>query len=190
MFHVEDVSVTTTPPDAAERDRIDARIGRWAEEIPGLDLATEAITQRIYVLQRYLERSLAETSARFGLGVGEYRVLSVLSGAGPPYRMSPSRLSSSCVLSSGAMTNRLDNLERAGLVERLPDPTDRRALQVALTDAGKRLWDEMVGVQAEREALVASTLDNAEKEQLNTLLRRLVLAFEREHGPLKKTPPA
>ncbi len=173
-----------------KRDRVDSRIGRWAEEIPGVDLAVEAITQRIHLLHRGLERNLAETTERFDLGVGEYAVLTMLRGSGAPYRMSPSRLADWCVLSSGAMTNRLDNLERQGLVERIPDPDDRRSVQVALTEAGHRRWDEAAGLAAEREALVAATLDNEEKEQLNALLRRLVLAFESEHGPIKKTPPA
>jgi DNA-binding MarR family transcriptional regulator len=83
------------------------------------------------------------------------------------------------------MTNRLDNLEQEGLVERVPHPDDRRSVQVAPTEKGSRLWDEASGTAAARESLVASTLDPDEKVQLNALLRRLVLAFEREIGPLK-----
>ena len=170
----------------AERDRVDERLERWAEEIPGLDLPTEAITQRVHMLHRAFERGLAETSERFGLTVGEYMVLAMLTGSGEPYRMSPSRLSESCILSSGAMTNRLDNLEEAGLVERVPDPDDRRSIQVALTAKGHRLWDKMAGLAAAREALVTSALDEDEKEQLNALLRRLVHSYERQFGPIKK----
>ncbi len=170
----------------AERDRVDARIGRWVDEIPGLDLPTEAITQRVHLINRGLERALSEVTEGFGLSVGEYMVLTMLRGQGEPYRLSPSRLSDWCVLSSGAMTNRLDNLEQAGLVKRVPDPDDRRSVQVTLTKKGHKLWDEMAGTAAAREALIASALDEDEKEQLNALLRRLVIAFEREVGPLKK----
>jgi DNA-binding MarR family transcriptional regulator len=83
-------------------------------------------------------------------------------------------------LSSGAMTNRLDRLETAGLVRRLPDPSDRRALQIELTEAGWQAWQDSVGVQAQKEELVASALNDAEKEKLNGLLRRLMLQFEGE----------
>jgi DNA-binding MarR family transcriptional regulator len=82
------------------------------------------------------------------------------------------------------MTNRLDRLQEAGLVRRLPDPDDRRALQVELTDAGWQAWQDSVGVQAQKEALVASALAPDEKEQLNALLRRLMLEFERQTGKL------
>jgi DNA-binding MarR family transcriptional regulator len=172
------------------RDRVDARIGRWVDEIPGLDLPTEAITQRVHLINRGLDKALSEVTEGFGLSVGEYMVLTMLRGQGEPYRMSPSRLADWCVLSTGAMTNRLDNLEQAALVKRVPDPEDRRSVQVTLTKKGHKLWDEMAGTAAAREALIASALDEDEKEQLNALLRRLVLALEREVGPLKKTPPS
>jgi DNA-binding MarR family transcriptional regulator len=177
---------TKTP--TAESDRVDARVLRWVDEIPNLDLATEAITQRIHLIDRGLERSMSEVTEGFGRTVGEYKVLTMLRGQGEPYRLSPSRLADWCVLSTGAMTNRLDNLEQDGLVERIPDPTDRRSVHVTLTKKGHALWEEMAGIAAAREALIASTLDEDEKEQLNALLRRLVLAFEREVGPLKKAP--
>jgi DNA-binding MarR family transcriptional regulator len=105
-------------------------------------------------------------------------VLGALRSAGEPYRRSAGALASVLDLSSGAMTNRLDRMESAGLVRRLPDPDDRRGVKVELTDKGMRLWHESVGVQAQKEALLASALTAKEKEQLNGLLRRLVLAFE------------
>jgi DNA-binding MarR family transcriptional regulator len=77
------------------------------------------------------------------------------------------------------MTNRLDRMEEAGLIRRLPDPEDRRAVQVELTEAGRRAWDDTISVQAAKEALVAEALDGDEKRQLNDLLRRLMLEFER-----------
>jgi DNA-binding MarR family transcriptional regulator len=82
-------------------------------------------------------------------------------------------------LSSGAMTNRLDRLEQAGFVRRVPDPDDRRGVLVELTDAGRRVWEESVSAQAAKESLIAAALDKDEKRQLNALLRRLMLEFER-----------
>ena len=86
------------------------------------------------------------------------------------------------------MTNRLDNLEEAGFVRRLPDPDDRRSLQVELTKKGRSVWQQTAQLQADKEAKVTSALDENEKAQLNVYLRRLVLAFEREVGPLHKGP--
>ena len=80
------------------------------------------------------------------------------------------------------MTSRLDKLEHADLVRRLPDPDDRRGIQVELTEKGLETWRKSVGVQARKEALIASALGEDEKEQLNALLRRLMLAFERGEG--------
>jgi DNA-binding MarR family transcriptional regulator len=77
------------------------------------------------------------------------------------------------------MTNRLDRLEEAGFVRRLPDPDDRRSIQVELTDEGHRLIDESIGAQAAKEGVIASTLDDVERKELNALLRRLMLAVER-----------
>jgi DNA-binding MarR family transcriptional regulator len=85
-------------------------------------------------------------------------------------------------LSSGAMTNRLDRLEQAGLVRRLRDPDDRRGIQVELTNKGKGLYEDAIGVQGRKESLVAAALTNTEKKQLNALLRRLMIEFERAEG--------
>jgi DNA-binding MarR family transcriptional regulator len=77
------------------------------------------------------------------------------------------------------MTNRLDRLEEAGLVRRLPDPEDRRGVLVELTEAGHRAWEDGLGAQGANEALVAAALTKEEKKQLNALLRRLMREFER-----------
>jgi DNA-binding MarR family transcriptional regulator len=82
-------------------------------------------------------------------------------------------------LSSGAMTNRLDRLEEADLVRRLPDPEDRRSVVVELTDHGRETIQKMVGAQAQKEALMAMSLSAREQKQLNGLLRKVMLEFER-----------
>jgi DNA-binding MarR family transcriptional regulator len=110
-------------------------------------------------------------------------VLHNLRRAEPRYRSTPGKLSDRLGLSSGAMTNRLDRLEAEGLVRRLPDPNDRRSVVVELTDEGLQRWREATGRQARVEADIASTLDDREKTQLDSLLRRLLIQFEkREPG--------
>jgi DNA-binding MarR family transcriptional regulator len=84
------------------------------------------------------------------------------------------------------MTNRLDNMERRGVIRRIDDPDDRRGVIIELTDEGRRLWDEAVGAQAEKEAVVGLALTLEEREELNDLLRRLMHVFEAEHGPVRK----
>jgi DNA-binding MarR family transcriptional regulator len=176
-------SATATPAPPAE-DHVDRMLVIWKHELPDLDLDTEGIVERIQKLQRYLDRAMNETLAEFKLDRGEWWLLGALRRSGPPYRQSPGKLAEDIGLSSGAMTNRLDRLEAAGLIRRLPDPDDRRALKVELTDAGWQAWQDSVGAQARKEALVASALDQEEKEQLNALLRRLMLEFERQAGTL------
>jgi DNA-binding MarR family transcriptional regulator len=80
-------------------------------------------------------------------------------------------------LSTGAMTNRLDRMEQAGLIRRLPDPNDRRGTLIEPTDAGHAAWDKTASTQARREALIAAALAPAEREELHGLLRTLMRAF-------------
>lgn len=159
--------------DPVPPDVIDERLVVWGREMPGLDLEVEGIVERLYRLGRHLERTHEETLERFGISWGEFRVLGVLRYEGSPYRASPGKLSSICELSSGGMTARLDKMERAGLVQRQPDPNDRRGVLVELTDTGSRLWQEAVAAQAEREQAFAAALTQAEQHELNDLLRRL-----------------
>ena len=166
------------------RDNVDRMLEVWKHELPDLDLATEGIVERIQKLNKFLDRAMNETLAEFDLDRGEWRLLGALRRSGPPYRRSPGQLADDLGLSSGAMTNRLDRLEAAGLLRRLPDPDDRRGLKVELTDAGWRAWQDSTGAQAQKEALVASALNPAEKEELNGLLRTLMLEFERQTGKL------
>ena len=80
------------------------------------------------------------------------------------------------------MTSRLDRLEQSGYIRRLPDPEDRRGVVVELTDEGMAAWDKAAGIQGRKEAFFASALTKAEQQQLNALLRKLMLAFEANEG--------
>jgi DNA-binding MarR family transcriptional regulator len=183
-LQVENPSVARTPT-VTEPDQVDANLEVWGRELPHLDLETEGVVERIYKLERHVDATMRETLDAFDLSYGEYKLMMHLRYVGPPYRGKPGKLAKHLGLSTGAMTNRLDNMERRGLLRRLDDPEDRRGVIVELTKEGKALWDEAVGAQAEKESIVASALDEAERRQLNELLRRLMNAFERQHGPLK-----
>jgi DNA-binding MarR family transcriptional regulator len=179
MEYVTDMARARSGPTGQQTDHVDRALEDWTRELPELDTTVEGIVARIHSLSRYIHRSMDETASTTGLSYGEWGVLGMLRRPGPPYRRSPGQLAKHAGLSGPAMTNRLDRLEEAGLVRRLPDPEDRRAVQVELTDAGHRAWEDSVGVQAAKETLITSAALNAkERDQLNDLLRRLLVAFE------------
>ena len=175
--------MTTTTKATAERDHVDAFLDSLRETLPNIDLEVEGIVDRIGGLNRRIKRMLEETLVDHGLTWGEWKTLGhLLRKCGPEHRCSPGELAQYEELSSGAMTNRLDQLENAGFVRRLRDPQDRRGIPVELTAAGQKAYEEATNTQAAKEALVASALNEREKKDLNALLRRLMLTFEAMEG--------
>jgi DNA-binding MarR family transcriptional regulator len=170
---------------AAERDHVDRFLDSIREELPDLDLTVEGIVDRINGLSRRIKRMMDETLTERDMSWGEWKVLGLLRRS-PGARRSPGYLAVHAELSSGAMTNRLDNLEKRGLIRRLPDPNDRRGVHVELTEAGQKAYEESTAAQAAKEALIASALNAKEKDELNTLLRRLMLVAEQLDAT---TPP-
>ncbi len=165
----------TTPDEGF--DHLDEMLLVWGREIPDLDPVAEGIVERIQILAKGFDRSMDETLVQFGLDRRAYHLLGRLRSYGPPYRRSPGQLAADMRLSSGAMTNRLDRMEAAGLIRRLPDPNDRRGTLVEPTEEGHATWDKTVGTQARREAMIASVLDEADRAALHRLLRHLMRAF-------------
>jgi DNA-binding MarR family transcriptional regulator len=162
----------------AETDRVDELLEQWAPKLPPIDLDIEGAVQRIQWIYKLIERQMEETLGEHELSHGEWKILRELAMEDPPYRSSPGRLARREGLSSGAMTNRLDQLEKAGLVRRLPDPDDRRALKVELTDKGHKLWADTLSVQASKEARLAEALGERELTQLNKLLRKVLSGLD------------
>jgi DNA-binding MarR family transcriptional regulator len=174
---------TVTRVSVPTQDHVDRFLESIRDELPSdVDLTVEGIVDRIMGLHRRIKRLMEDTLSERDLTWGEWKVLGFLVHAGPPYHRSPGYLAERAEVSSGAMTNRLDRLEEAGFIRRLPDPADRRGVQVELTEAGRTIYEESTVTQAAKEALIASALNDREKEQLNGLLRRLMLAAERLDG--------
>jgi DNA-binding MarR family transcriptional regulator len=163
-----------------EEDRVDRLVGQWRDERPDLDLDTMALVARLLTVARLIERRIAAMAAEQGLTQGEGDVLFTLRRAGPPYRLSPSRLAESLLVSSGAMTNRLDRLEERGLVRRIPNPSDRRSLAIELTAKARRLVEELVGEHVAREQRMMEPLSRSERKQLQGLTRKLLAHLEPE----------
>lgn len=169
--------VPDAPSAEAGRDSLDEKLVVWAREIPDLDPLTEGIVERIQKLAHGFDESLAITLAEFRLDRREFQLLMKLRSFGAPYRRSAGMLADDLRLSTGAMTNRLDRMEAAGLIRRLPDPSDRRGTLVEPTEAGHAAWDEAIGTQARREAMIAAVLTEEERQELHRLLRRLMRGF-------------
>lgn len=167
-------------------DAIDERLAFWVAQVPALDYATEGIVERIEILANAFDRSLEQTLAETGLDRRGYKLLMKLRRVGPPWRRSPGELASELRLSSGTMTHRIDKMEAAGLIRRLPDPDDRRGTLIEPTDAGHAIWERAIGTQGAREAAIASVLRPADREELHRLLRELMRAFpdaDKHHVP-------
>lgn len=167
----------------AQKDSID----RWIQEhawveFPELDLEVEGIVNRLNVLSKYLKKSFDETASEAGINKGELDVLKLLRRKDGDNTMSPSHLAERLALSSGAMTNRLDRLEAQGLIERLPDPTDRRGVLVNLTEKGDEIFHTAIERQIEKEKDLFEPLSPAERTKLSNLLRKLIA--EIENSPL------
>lgn len=162
---------------APARDHVDEMLDVWVREIPDLDKLTEGIIERIQILNWNFNQSLDEVLEEYDLDRREFGLLGKLRRHGPPYQASAGRLAADLRLSSGAITNRLDRMEAAGLIRRLPDPSDRRGTLVEPTEKGHAAWDATVGASARREAAALAVLTAREKEQLHDLLRDLMQSF-------------
>jgi DNA-binding MarR family transcriptional regulator len=170
-----------------EDDYVERILNQWLLQRPDLDMSPVGIVGRTYRLTRVLERALSETFDNANLNRGGFDVLAALRRAGAPHQLSPTELHNSLLITSGAMTNRIDRLEEAGLVKRLPAPDDRRALLISLTDEGKRLVDSVTTDLAKAEHQLLKALSQAEQRDLARLLKKLLLNLE---GPVIEEIPA
>ena len=159
-------------------DSVDFCIADIASRYDAIDPEVEGVVDRITGINKQLGRGFEETLADHGLNYGEYKLLLRLVTRTDDNRMSAGELSRSLMLSSGAMTNRLDQLEKAELIRRVPDPKDRRGVHVELTPKGRATIDGAVTEQAAKEIDVLSVLTPAELTKLNQLLRKVLTSLE------------
>ncbi|MEU5344947.1 MULTISPECIES: MarR family transcriptional regulator [unclassified Streptomyces] len=171
--------MSTSKAARTPTDPVDAIIDQWAAVRPDLDTAAMEVFGRVFRLSRAMGDRMEKTYARLGISRGEFDVLATLRRSGDPYTLSPRQLSATLMLTTGGMTGRLDKLERAGLLRRSPDPHDRRALQVTLTDKGLTLVDEAVGAGLTVQTEALSSLDEGQAGQLADLLRQLLSGTDR-----------
>jgi DNA-binding MarR family transcriptional regulator len=159
-------------------DSIGRVMAQWASERPQLDTSSLETIGRLQRIQHLLEPTFRDVLGSHGLDRGGCDVLASLRRVGKPYELTPTRLCNELVLTSGAITHRVDALERAGLVERRPDPEDRRGSIVALTASGKREIDEVMTAYMDAQRAVTALLSEKEKSTLGQLLSKLLVSIE------------
>lgn len=159
------------------RDEVDDLVEAWARERSDLDLAPVEVFSRISRLSRHLDLARKEAFAEHEIESWEFDVLAALRRAGAPYELSPGRLLKQTLVTSGTMTNRVDRLAARGMVERRPDPDDRRGVIVRLTAEGKGTVDAAFEELVARERDLLAGLSAKERRQLAGLLRPLLAPF-------------
>jgi DNA-binding MarR family transcriptional regulator len=159
-------------------DDVDRLIAAWQRERPELDISPMHVLSRVTRLALHLDRARKEAFADHGLEPSDFDVLSALRRAGAPYHLSPGQLVQETLVTSGTMTNRVDRLVRKGLVERLPDPTDRRGVKVRLTPEGRSAVDGALDALIDRERELLAGLPADDAAGLADALRTLSRPFD------------
>lgn len=159
----------------AQTDEVDLIVESWERERPDLDFAPLRVLSRVDRLSRHLDRARRAAFADSGLEAWEFDVLASLRRAGAPYTLSPKRLLTQTLVSSGTMTNRIDRLYSRGLVRRETDPNDGRGILVVMTGAGLAAVDSAIAALLEAEAVLLSAISEEDQAALSALLRRLSL---------------
>ena len=159
-------------------DRVDTVLEQWKRERPDLDVEPMGIIGRISRAERLIEDRINAVCSEFQLERWGFDVLATLRRAGKPYELAPTQLFRSLLRTSGTMTNRIDRLEAAGLVERRPDRADRRAIKVALTKSGLKLIDRAVAAHMEVEGAMIASFSVEDRARFAGLLRVLLQYLE------------
>ncbi|AKH82845.1 MarR family transcriptional regulator [Streptomyces sp. CNQ-509] len=160
------------------RDEVDRLVAAWRRERPDLDVEPLEVLSRVSRLARHLDRARRLAFAEHGLEGWEFDVLTALRRAGEPYQLSPGQLLTQTLVTSGTMTNRIDRLAKKDLVERLPDPSDRRGVLVRLTAEGRERADAALAALLKQERAILAELAPERRRELADLLRQLTAPFD------------
>ncbi|MBB5953529.1 DNA-binding MarR family transcriptional regulator [Saccharothrix tamanrassetensis] len=155
-------------------DEVDLVLAQWQVERPDVDASPVAVLGRVARLARLVERELKEFLAHFELEPGEFEVLTTLRRTGGAEGLTAGAFLNAALVTAGAITNRIDRMAAKGLVERVPDGTDRRVVRIKLTDAGRVLVDSMLAEHMARYARLLEPLDPGTREVVADALRALL----------------
>jgi DNA-binding MarR family transcriptional regulator len=163
-------------------DEVDRLVAAWESQRPDLDVTPMQVLSRVTRLARHLDLARRQAFGHRGLETWEFDVLSALRRSGEPFALSPGRLVRDTMVTSGTMTNRVDRLTAQGLVERLPDPDDRRGVLVRLTPSGRSAVDAALEELLMRERTLLAGLSPAQSATLAGLLRTVLSPFDTREG--------
>ncbi|MGC0418034.1 MarR family winged helix-turn-helix transcriptional regulator [Embleya sp. AB8] len=163
-------------------DNVDWRMDQWRRERPDIDPSPMGVVARIQRACRLLERELRDQFATHDLQLWEFDILGTLRRSGHPYQLTAKQLVESAMVTSGAITNRIDRLVARELVTREVDPLNRRSVLITLNDRGRELIDGVVVDHVDLEARLLAKLSGDEREQLAGLLRKLLTTLG-DHSP-------
>ncbi|ANM02474.1 MarR family transcriptional regulator protein [Rhizobium phaseoli] len=161
-----------------KQDHVDRILAQWRRERPDLDVEPMGILGRLKRLGTHLGREVETVLMQYGLSTSAFDVLATLRRSGAPHRLSPGELLEMTMVSSGTMTNRIDQLEKAGFVERIVNPDDRRSVLIALTDKGFTTVEEAVGAHVANQHRLTRNLTTEDKAAFDRLLKKLLSDFE------------
>ena len=159
-------------------DKVQRAIDQWRVEKPKLETESMAIIGRMLRLGKHIETDITKLHKQYDLKLGEFDVLASLFRSGPPYALTPSALLSALMLTSGAMTNRLDRLEGKGRIARINSTQDRRSVTVQLTQTGYELIDQLIDQHVALQNQLIDTIPLEQRASLNRLLAQWLTQFE------------
>jgi DNA-binding MarR family transcriptional regulator len=159
-----------------EPDAVDRITGQWNVVRPDVDVSPIHVIGRVSRLSRLVDRRLAENFARYGVESWMYDVLATLRRSGEPYELTAGDLVRQTMVTTGAVTNRIDRLEERGLVERTRT-RDRRKVIVRLTEKGLDLVDEIVHAHMATERGILAALSSRQQRELAGLLRTVLVSL-------------
>lgn len=161
-------------------DAVDKILAQWKDSRPDLDAGSMGPIGRLSRVFHHNTRRMAETFARHGLNTAGFDVLATLRRSPPPHALSPGELMASMMITSGTMTNRIDQLVKAGLVIRSTDKDDARRAVIKLTSEGFDLIDAAVVEHVKTQNALLAALSDEEVQQLDSVLRKLLKAAENQ----------
>ncbi|MDS0788484.1 MarR family transcriptional regulator [Proteus vulgaris] len=159
-------------------DRIDRITEQWQRERPDLDISPMGLIGRLGNITLHLSREMEKVFSQFGLNTSSFDVLATLRRAGNPYTLSPGEMLSTLMVTSGTMTNRIDQLEKAGWVIRKVNPQDGRSFLVSLTPQGLELINQVIEAHVNNQKRLVAGLSQQEQQALNALLKVFLNSLE------------
>ena len=159
-------------------DKVDKIIEQWNKQRPDLDVSAMSLLGRFKRINQHLSVAMAKTFSEHNLNLASFDVLATLLRSGSPYALSPNALIASMMVTSGTMTNRIDQLCKAELVERIQNPNDGRSFIISLSKKGLLIIDAAVTAHVATQDRLTSNLSQNDQRQLNTLLKKFLKSFE------------